>query len=70
MAPQSATAAGRLFFLKADPLGLASSLLDPIGGIVSSLLGTSPFGGKIVSVNPDGTDRQIIVGGLNRIPDG
>ena len=63
-------AAGRLFFLKANLLGLASSLLDPIGGIISSLLGSSPFGGKIVSVNPDGTDRQIIVGGLNRLPDG
>ena len=62
--------AGRLFFLKANPFGLASSLLDPIGGIVSSLFGTSPFGGKIVGVNPDGTDRQIVVGGLNKIPDG
>jgi hypothetical protein len=58
---------GRLFFLKATPLGLASTLLDPIGGIVSSLLGTD---GKIVSVNPDGTDRQIVLGGLNRLPDG
>jgi hypothetical protein len=58
---------GRLFFLKASRLGLASSLLDPIGGIVNSLLGID---GKIVSVNPDGTDRQIVVGGLNKIPDG
>jgi sugar lactone lactonase YvrE len=71
MAPQSATADGRLFFLKVDPLaGILSPVLDPIGGILSSVLGTNPLGGKIVSVNPDGTDRQIIVGGLNRIPDG
>ncbi len=35
---------GRLFFLKANPLGLASSLLGPIGGIVSSLLGSSLWG--------------------------
>jgi hypothetical protein len=58
---------GRLFFLKASRLGLGSTLLDPIGGMVSSLLGID---GKIISVNPDGTDRQIVLGGLNKIPDG
>ncbi|HET7852510.1 MAG TPA: 3-hydroxyacyl-CoA dehydrogenase [Methyloceanibacter sp.] len=58
---------GRLFFLNPNPWGLASTFLDPIGGMVSSLLGID---GKIVSVNPDGTDRQIVLGGLNRLPDG
>ena len=61
---------GACSFSRPTAWGIASSVLDPIGSIVSSLLGTSPFDGKIVSVNPDGTDRQIVVGGLNRIPDG
>jgi sugar lactone lactonase YvrE len=65
--PGKIGADGRLFFLKASPLGLGSTLLGPIGGMVSSLLGID---GKIVSVNPDGTDRQIVLGGLNRLPDG
>ncbi|MGH6825241.1 3-hydroxyacyl-CoA dehydrogenase [Methyloceanibacter sp.] len=71
MAPQSATADGRLFFLKIDRLAvILRPILDPLGGIIGSVLGTNPLGGKIVSVNPDGTDRQIVLGGLNSIPDG
>lgn len=64
-------AAGRLFFLKVSPLsGFVNALLDPIGTVASVFTGSHPFGGKIVSVNPDGTDAKIIVGGLFRIPDG
>lgn len=64
-------AAGRLFFLKASPLsGFVNAVLDPIGTVASVFTGSHPFGGKIVSVNPDGTDAKIIVGGLFRIPDG
>jgi hypothetical protein len=71
MAPQSATADGRLFFLKIDRLAvILRPVLNPIGGILDSVLGTNPLGGKIVSVNPDGTGRQIVLGGLNSIPDG
>ena len=69
MAPQSATADGRLFF-KIDRLAVIRPVLDPIGGILDSVLGTNPLGGKIVSVNPDGTDRQIVLGGMNKLPDG
>jgi hypothetical protein len=62
---------GRLFFLKIDRLALIlRPVLDPIGRILGSVLGTNPLGGKIVSVNSDGTDRQVVLGGLNSIPDG
>jgi DNA-binding beta-propeller fold protein YncE len=63
--------AGRLFFLDANPVGaILSSLFDPIGSKISCFLFGRPLGGKIVSLNPDGTDRQIVAVGLNRIPDG
>jgi hypothetical protein len=47
MAPQSATADGRLFFLKIDRLAvILRPVLNPIGGILDSVLGTNPLGAR------------------------
>jgi DNA-binding beta-propeller fold protein YncE len=60
MALQTNAAAGRLFFLDANP----------IGNVVNFFFDAEPIGGKIVSANPDGTDVKTVVDGLHRIPDG